>query len=297
MIRYAAILCATLTATVVVAADPPTPIAAAYWNAGELRASKIRDRITREIDAIQNQLQSPGPEIARLAPKQRAKWIAEQNVKLTKKQRMAAETWVMPLIELPQASSGSVGLVRLGQRDASKADLSAPTPVRAIEAGSQAAYQFLAQQQVASQAERTEFLSSDPDTIRVAWATGDGFVGHYGGYSVLFKDFVDNPAANQTVTLDAIAIVEEPTAGMITVRALTPDEMQAADALVAQKRWESHPFIRLFSDASGQFQTKAEFLRLNGSLVELKKQDGSLLEVPLSKLSRDDRQWILEHKE
>ncbi|MFG0263662.1 MAG: trypsin-like peptidase domain-containing protein [Rhodopirellula sp. JB055] len=49
---------------------------------------------------------------------------------------------------------------------------------------------------------------------------------------------------------------------------------------------------RLWSDRSGKFSTPAEFIRLESGVVRLRKNDGSVIDVPLSKLSPADQRFV-----
>ena len=49
---------------------------------------------------------------------------------------------------------------------------------------------------------------------------------------------------------------------------------------------------RVWTDATGKYTIKAAFLGLKGLNVQLKKQDGRIISVPMEKLSRNDRLWI-----
>lgn len=50
--------------------------------------------------------------------------------------------------------------------------------------------------------------------------------------------------------------------------------------------------LRTWRDASGQFNIEAEFRGMSFGSVKLKKQDGKLINVPLEKLSDEDKKWI-----
>jgi outer membrane protein assembly factor BamB len=53
---------------------------------------------------------------------------------------------------------------------------------------------------------------------------------------------------------------------------------------------------RTWTDATGEHQTKAKFSGVISGKVKLLKADGTTLEVPLEKLSDEDRQWIASRK-
>jgi hypothetical protein len=53
---------------------------------------------------------------------------------------------------------------------------------------------------------------------------------------------------------------------------------------------------RLWSDRSGKFSTQAEFIQLENGVVRLKKEDGSVIDVPLSKLSPADQRFVARNR-
>jgi hypothetical protein len=57
----------------------------------------------------------------------------------------------------------------------------------------------------------------------------------------------------------------------------------AANAQVALRTW---------TDATGKFNVVAEFVSLEGNNVQLKRKDGTILSVPLDKLSAKDREFL-----
>lgn len=55
-------------------------------------------------------------------------------------------------------------------------------------------------------------------------------------------------------------------------------------------RWS--PDSRTWTDASGQFKIKADFVSYAAGQVKLKKADGSVIEIPMERLSEEDQKWI-----
>jgi len=51
-------------------------------------------------------------------------------------------------------------------------------------------------------------------------------------------------------------------------------------------------FAREWSDASGKFRTEAEFVAARNGKVILEKQDGSIITIPLEKLSEKDQAYV-----
>ena len=54
--------------------------------------------------------------------------------------------------------------------------------------------------------------------------------------------------------------------------------------------------VRTWSDASGQFSVKAEFVRAAGGKVTLKTDDGNTVEIELAKLSPADQKYVAEQQ-
>jgi hypothetical protein len=50
--------------------------------------------------------------------------------------------------------------------------------------------------------------------------------------------------------------------------------------------------LRTWTDTTGKFSVEAEFAALDGNNVKLKRKDGSVLSVPLDKLSNQDRAFV-----
>jgi hypothetical protein len=59
---------------------------------------------------------------------------------------------------------------------------------------------------------------------------------------------------------------------------------------------ESVEPFRTFSDKTGKFATIAKFRSSNGAVVTLEKEDGTTVDVPVSKLSDEDREWIQDQR-
>jgi hypothetical protein len=49
--------------------------------------------------------------------------------------------------------------------------------------------------------------------------------------------------------------------------------------------------FRIWQDVSGKFRTEAQFISLQGSKVQLKKRDGTVILVPMEKLSNADQEY------
>ncbi|MEM1293725.1 MAG: SHD1 domain-containing protein [Verrucomicrobiota bacterium] len=52
--------------------------------------------------------------------------------------------------------------------------------------------------------------------------------------------------------------------------------------------------VRTWTDNTGKFTFEGTFVRSRGSEIMLKKVDGKLLRVPLSRLSREDQDYVTE---
>jgi outer membrane protein assembly factor BamB len=53
---------------------------------------------------------------------------------------------------------------------------------------------------------------------------------------------------------------------------------------------------RTWTDASGDYQLEAELVGLTNGVVQLKKADGTVVGVPISRLSSDDRLWVARNR-
>ena len=53
---------------------------------------------------------------------------------------------------------------------------------------------------------------------------------------------------------------------------------------------------RNWTDSTGKYKTEAEFGGMVGQKVTFIKRDGSKVQVPLEKLSDEDREWIAKRK-
>jgi len=49
---------------------------------------------------------------------------------------------------------------------------------------------------------------------------------------------------------------------------------------------------RIWRDATGQFETEAQFLGMAAGKVKLRKKTGSMIDVPIERLSTEDQEWI-----
>lgn len=52
--------------------------------------------------------------------------------------------------------------------------------------------------------------------------------------------------------------------------------------------------LRTWTDKSGEYSVEAEFISMAFGKVKLKKADGTIITMPLDRLSDDDRKWIQE---
>ena len=74
--------------------------------------------------------------------------------------------------------------------------------------------------------------------------------------------------------------------------------------LMRSGRPDENPFeakatdgTRTWSDASGKFKVEAKLDSVNGNAVKLVKKDGTTVEVPLDKLSEEDKSFVRTHAE
>ena len=50
--------------------------------------------------------------------------------------------------------------------------------------------------------------------------------------------------------------------------------------------------LRTWKDASGKYTIRATLVQVENGVVELKKQDGAILKVPVAKLSQVDQRYL-----
>jgi hypothetical protein len=67
---------------------------------------------------------------------------------------------------------------------------------------------------------------------------------------------------------------------------------QASVAKPRKKSAAAAQQIRTWRDATGQHSIDAEYRGMTGTIVSLKKRDGTILKVPLERLSDEDQEWI-----
>lgn len=89
------------------------------------------------------------------------------------------------------------------------------------------------------------------------------------------------PVPERPKPLDPVA-VERAAAEMM------PDDAKIAPPKIT--RW--WPDRRTWTDTSGQFELEADFMSYAAGLVKLKKLDGSVVEIPMERLSEEDQRWI-----
>jgi hypothetical protein len=81
---------------------------------------------------------------------------------------------------------------------------------------------------------------------------------------------------------------EEANVGLVPQSTKVPSEHANGTA--------DHHALREWIDSSGSFKTKATFMSMTAGKVKLRKPDGSVIEVPIEKLSLDDQQFIAKLK-
>lgn len=74
------------------------------------------------------------------------------------------------------------------------------------------------------------------------------------------------------------------------------EELAAKKKDVTTKPSATPATLRTWSDASGQFKVEAKFRGIIGANVKLERSDGSVINIPLEKLSSDDQAFIKKRK-
>ena len=73
---------------------------------------------------------------------------------------------------------------------------------------------------------------------------------------------------------------------------MKPVWMVTAGLLCMSLSGEATAVERTWRDLTGQYSVKAEFVGLVGDQVSLRKTDGSVIQIPIQKLSSADRRWL-----
>lgn len=127
-----------------------------------------------------------------------------------------------------------------------------------------------------------------PVTIVALCAGAAFFVGMVGSYQA--EPPVASPRANESVDSPAVAQPEP------AIEASTESPVQAASPpdLPPTNEQESNANLHTFTDKSGQYTTRAEFVefRFQGSRVILRKADGTEVDISMNDLSREDQSWV-----
>ncbi len=70
------------------------------------------------------------------------------------------------------------------------------------------------------------------------------------------------------------------------------EERKIAAKAANQAAWEAASPVRAWRDASGRFSVEARYGGIIGGKVILRKADGTRTQIPLDRLSEEDRAWI-----
>jgi hypothetical protein len=109
------------------------------------------------------------------------------------------------------------------------------------------------------------------------------------------KTVADTPPADDSAK-EKSAVVQgiEPSGDSGGTIAPLP-QSEAPPASLPQTRTTSKPEtepVRLWTDSSGKFKINAKLLRVADGNVELQKDDGSVVKVPITRLSEADRRYV-----
>ena len=77
---------------------------------------------------------------------------------------------------------------------------------------------------------------------------------------------------------------------------LVSDKTPASNGQAAEQADQSGEQIRTWTDESGKFRVRATLVRVNSDKVSLEREDGKVVSVPLSKLSKADRAYLAKRK-
>lgn len=106
---------------------------------------------------------------------------------------------------------------------------------------------------------------------------------------VLAKTKADRKAeANKKAAEEKAEADRKAAAAKATAEKKAAEEKAEADrqAAIEEAKWHT------WTDSTGEFKTKAMFGGMAGGKVKLIKKDGSTVQMPLEKLSDEDRRWI-----
>ena len=78
---------------------------------------------------------------------------------------------------------------------------------------------------------------------------------------------------------------------------IRPYRTIAAPLAVVILAWGSVGWARNWTSADGKFRIEADMVRLADGKVSLKRSDGRVVDVPLTKLSREDQRFARKHAE
>lgn len=80
-----------------------------------------------------------------------------------------------------------------------------------------------------------------------------------------------------------------------TLKSETPDRstpVEANETIAESAPPTKDSIYRTWTDTTGKFKTEARFIEINGNAVFLEKRGGKKIDVPLSRLSLDDRSFL-----
>ncbi len=104
-------------------------------------------------------------------------------------------------------------------------------------------------------------------------------------YKLILSRYADSAAS--TIARTELAAINPDALAETTVESQSSD---AADQKTAE------PIIREWTDRSGKYTIIAKFLEFKSGKVRLEKEDGSILSIPIGRLSQADRQYVEQRK-
>ena len=71
---------------------------------------------------------------------------------------------------------------------------------------------------------------------------------------------------------------------------------QAVDRVLGQPTPDSSAeAFRTWTDTTGKFSVEAKLVKAEGERAHLERKDGSVIQVPIKKLSEEDQQFLQSH--
>lgn len=217
-----------------------------------------------------------------------------------KKRVLNWPAWSTPILKHDELQPGQVGTLgskpKFVPRSVGNTGTMAP-----LERGSVGAYRAAREADRAMDHERSPYQPASPFVYEVKGP--NTFIGSVEGVAFLFRGIstaglvTDKPAKLPELLVvdgtDTRTLSNGDSFSMFVLRPLTKDEQAKLDAAVAELT-ASETTVRTWTDSTGKHKIEAELIDLIDNVAHLKKQDGTVVKIPLQKLGTDDRKLAQE---